>query len=312
LDYILLGNSDLNVSRLGFGCCPMGKHEWGKVSTDELIESAVVALDKGVNFFDTSDIYGMGESERILGNVLRGRRSKVIVATKFGVRRDNRGNTFYDNSPAWIEEALESSLRRLGTHYVDLYQIHYRDTKTELSDVIEVLEKKRQEGKIRYYGLSNVSFRDTINYILPREMISFQIEYSLAKRIHENEILRIFKEKSLGFLSWGSLGQGVLSGKYTTDIKFDDDDRRRRPIYVNFHGEKFQKNLRIVKAMQKVKSNTGHTLPQIAVRWILDHLGFGVVLVGIKKPEQVLENIGAFGWHLAEDELRALDAVSAG
>lgn len=310
MDYVLLGTSELRVSQLGFGCCPMGRHGWGNISTYELIDAVYIALDNGVNFFDTADVYGLGESERILGRALKGQRDKAIVATKFGVRRDDQGRTFYDNSPGWINLALDKSLKRLGVDCIDLYQLHNRDGETPLDDVIEALEKKRVEGKIHYYGLSNVSTKDIHGHALPESMISFQTEYSLANRSHEEEIIKIVREKNLGFLSWGSLGQGVLSGKYGTDIKFSKNDRRSNPIYVNFHGEQFKKNLKIVEEMKRIAKVSGKTLPQIAIRWILDYLGFGVVLVGVKRKEQILDNMGAFGWRLKQDELDSLNSIS--
>lgn len=310
MDYVILGNSDLKVSQLGFGCCPMGGHGWGNISVDELRKAVPIALDKGVNFFDTADIYGLGNSERCLGKFLKGRRHEAIIATKFGVRKDNQGKTFYDNSPEWIEIALDASLKRLETEYIDLYQIHYLDGKTPFSDITEILEQKKEEGKIRYYGLSNIALKDIYNFNLPKSMISFQSEYSLANRSNEEEIFKISREKGLGFLSWGSLGQGVLSGKYDANTKFSEDDRRSRPVYVNFHGDKFKKNLKIVEVVKQISEQRGKTLAQIAIRWILDYLGFGVVLVGIKSPKQLLDNIGVFNWHLKHDEINALDSIS--
>ena len=242
MDYINLANSDLKSSQLGFGCCPMGGHGWGEISIEEMKKAVAIALDKGVNLFDTADIYGFGESERLLGKFLKGRRHEAIIATKFGVRIDDQGRTFYDNTPSWIEKALDASLKRLEVEYIDLYQIHYLDGKTPFNDIIEILEEKREKGKIRYYGISNISLKDICDYSMPKAMISFQNEYSLTNRSFEKEIVKISKEKGLGFFSWGSLGQGILSGKYSATTKFLKNDRRSRPIYVNFHGEKFKKN----------------------------------------------------------------------
>lgn len=310
MDYVFLGTSELRVSQLGFGCCPMGKHGWGNVFTGELMDAVSVALDNGVNFFDTADVYGFGESERILGRSLKGQRDKAIIATKFGVKKDDQGRTVYDNSPEWINLALDESLKRLDVDCIDLYQLHYRDDKMPIDDVIATLEKKRVDGKIRYYGLSNVSAEDISGYALPEAMISFQAEYSLANRSHEEEIVNIVRENDLGFLSWGSLGQGVLSGKYDIGTSFPEEDRRSRSVYVNFYGEKLKKNMMIIEEMKRVSWYTKRTLPQIAVRWILDYLGFGVVLVGIKRPEHILENVEAFGWHLTQANIDSLDAVS--
>jgi len=310
VDYIILDNSDLKISQLGFGCCPMGGHGWGKISSKELKNAVLLALDKGVNLFDTADVYGFGESERLLGQFLKSRRHEAIIATKFGVRIDNQGKAFYDNSPAWIENALEESLKRLDVDCIDLYQIHYLDGKTPLTDIIGVLENKRLEGKIRYYGFSNITLKDIYEHILPKEMISFQLEYSLANRSNEEKIIKIVQEKKLGFISWGSLGQGMLSGKYKIDTVFPKNDRRNRPTYLNFYGNKFKKNLTIVEEMKRISDSIGKTLPQIAIRWLLDYLGFGAILVGIKNPDQISENVGAFGWHLKQNEVKSLNLIS--
>lgn len=311
MDYIQLGKSDLNVSRLGFGCCPMGGHGWGKVDSNELSKAVLVALDNGVNFFDTADTYGLGESEKRLGCALKERRKDAVIATKFGVRRDSNGKTFYDNTPSWITKALNGSLKRLNVDYIDLYQLHYWDNKTPFSDIIEALEKNKTAGKIRYYGISNLFFKDFIEYPLPEAMVSFQAQYSLLNRSNEKDIKEIIRKKKLTFLSWGSLGQGLLSGKYNVDTTFPANDRRRNSVYINFQGEKLKKNLRIVEAMKRIADHKRKKLTQIAIRWILGNLSFGVVLVGIKTPEQILENVGAFEWSLENEELKSLNEISS-
>ena len=159
MEYIKLKNSELSVSRLCMGGCPMGRYGWGDVKEDELIEAVHTALDNGITIFDTADTYGLGESERILGKALGDRRKDVIVASKFGVRVAG-GKTVYDNSPKWIEEALHSSLKRLGTDCIDLYQVHYRDGITPIEVVVEALERQKEKGNIRYYGLSNIHKSD--------------------------------------------------------------------------------------------------------------------------------------------------------
>ena len=148
MEYVNLKNSDLRVSRLCMGGCPMGGHGWGIVQEQDLIDAVHTALDQGLNFFDTADTYGLGQSERTLSRALGGRRDQVVIASKFGVRVENH-STFYDNSPQWIRTACENSLRRLNTDYIDLYQIHYRDGHTPLEVVVETLERLRDQGKIR-------------------------------------------------------------------------------------------------------------------------------------------------------------------
>ena len=145
MEYISLQNSDLNVSRICMGGCPMGQYGWGRVDEKKLIRAVEQALEEGVNFFDTADTYGLGTSEKTLAKALGSKRQEAVIADKFGVRVEN-GHTFYDNSPEWIEQALEGSLKRLNTDYIDLYQIHYRDNKTPIGEVVETLERMKEKG----------------------------------------------------------------------------------------------------------------------------------------------------------------------
>ncbi len=310
MEYTTLGSSELRVSRICMGGCPMGGYGWGKVEEQELVNAVHAAVDAGVTFFDTADVYGMGSSETTLGKSLGSRRDGVVIASKFGVRVEN-GRTFYDNSPQWMQQALEGSLRRLGTDCIDLYQIHYRDGKTPLEEVVAGLERLREQGKIRYFGLSNVFAADVVEIApLASHFVSFQDEYSLACRKHEADMQQVAGRLNLTPLTWGSLGQGVLTGKYNRESCFGKDDRRSRDIYVNFHGEKFRKNLDIVEAMRPMAEAHGKSLAATAIRFILDFLPRSVVLCGAKNPQQILGNIQGSDWSLSADELQLLDAVS--
>lgn len=309
-EYITLKNTDLKVSRFCMGGCPLGGYGWGKVSENELVSAVETALENGVNYFDTADTYGLGSSERTLSKGLSSHRHEAVIQSKFGVRAGN-GATFYDNSPRYMRTALEDSLRRLNTDYIDIYVIHYRDGVTPVFEVVEALKSLRTEGKIRYFALSNIHSED-IPELLPfkGEFVSCQDEFSLACRKNENDLLTLQRELLLTPMTWGSLGQGVLSGKYDKNSVFGDDDRRKRDIYVNFHGEKLLKNLEIVEVLKKIAAEHGKSVPSCAVRWILDKLPESVPIVGIKRPEQLLLNLEAYGWQLSEDEMRALDEVS--
>lgn len=310
MEYLTLKNSDLYVSRLCMGGCPMGGYGWGNVQEQELLDAVSAALDAGINFFDTADTYGLGQSERTLGKALGSRRDQAVIATKFGVRVEN-GHTFYDNSPQWITAACEGSLQRLGSDHIDLYQVHYRDRKTPISAVLEALERLREQGKIRYFGLSNIHRED-----LPEltawagKFVSFQDEYSLACRKNEEDMIALAQDLSMTPLTWGSLGQGVLTGKYGASAAFGKDDRRSREIYVNFHGEKLVKNLQIVEAMRPIAAAHGKSVSAVAIRFILDHLPGSVVLCGAKRPAQILGNAEGLGWNLTDAELSCLDSIS--
>ena len=311
MEYSKIKNTDLNVSRICMGGCPMGGYGWGAVQEAELIDAVQAALGNGINFFDTADTYGLGQSEITLGKALGNRRKDAIIATKFGVRAGN-GKTFYDNSPEYIEQALDASLKRLGTDYIDLYQVHYRDGVTPISAVAETLERMKEAGKIRYYGLSNISMKD-YEELAPYkgQFVSFQDEYSLACRKNESDMLDLSDKLSMTPLTWGSLGQGILTGKYDkTNVNFDSSDRRSRDIYVNFHGEKLLKNLEIVETMRPIAAAHNKSVAAVAIRFILDHIPDSVVLCGAKRPAQILSNVEGSDWKLTCEEIHGLDEVS--
>lgn len=310
MEYITLLNSELKVSRICMGGCPMGQYGWGNVQEKELIDAVSAAMDRGINFFDTADTYGLGTSERTLARALAGKRENVIIADKFGVRVEN-GHTFYDNSPEWIEKALAGSLERLGTDYIDLYQIHYRDNVTPVGDVVETLERMKEKGYIRYYGLSNIH-QDDLEELRKYKgrFVSFQDEYSLACRKNEEDIFRAREELAVTPMTWGSLGQGILTGKYNKNSVFGKDDRRSRDIYVNFHGDKLLKNLQIVEEMRPIGQRHGKTLAAVAIRFILDYIPDSVVLCGAKNPGQILSNAEGADWKLEKAEVDRLKEIS--
>lgn len=310
MEYTTLKNSDIKVSRLCMGGCPMGGYGWGDVQEQELIDAVHVALEQGVTFFDTADTYGLGQSEITLGKALGRHRKDVVIASKFGVRAGG-GKTTYDNSPEWIREALEGSLRRLGTDYIDVYQVHYRDGITPIEVVVETLEELKQKGYIRAYGLSNVfsSEKEELEKFKGK-FVSFQDEYSLACRKNESDILELSKDLQMTPLTWGSLGQGILTGKYDKNTTFEKNDRRNREIYVNFHGEKLLKNLEIVEVMKKIAEKYDKPVAAVAIRYIFDFLPESVVLCGAKRPSQVLGNVAGCDWMLQRDEVELLEEIS--
>ena len=310
MEYITLKNSDLTVSRICMGGCPMGQYGWGAVQEEELLSAVSEAVENGINFFDTADTYGLGTSEKTLAKALGSRKNDVVIADKFGVRVEN-GHTFYDNSPEWIEKALAGSLQRLERDYIDLYQIHYRDNVTPIESVVEALERLKEKGYIRYYGLSNIH-EDDLGELKKYKgcFVSFQDEYSLACRKNEADIFKAQEQLDISPMTWGSLGQGILTGKYSKDSVFGKDDRRSRDIYVNFHGEKLAKNLQIVENMKPIAANHGKTPAAAAIRFILDYIPDSVVLCGAKNPGQIRANAEAADWKLEPEELELLDKIS--
>lgn len=235
----------------------------------------------------------------------------AVITTKFGVRVEN-GKTFYDNSREYIFKAVEGSLKRLNRDYIDLYQVHYRDGKTPLSDVAESLEILKRQGKIRYYGLSNIHTEDMeeLKQFKENPFVSFQDEYSLACRKNEKDMFCFRDEFNMTPFTWGSLGQGILSGKYDKNCKFEANDRRSREIYVNFHGEKLLKNLEIVEVLKEIANETGKSVSSVAIRWILDYLNDSVVIVGAKSPKQVLQNAESLSFELTDEQITRLENIS--
>lgn len=312
MEYIKLKNSNLIVSRFCMGGCPMGGYGWGETNENEFIEAIHTALDNGVNFFDTADTYGLGQSEITLSKGIGNRRNEVIIESKFGVRIVN-GKTIYDNSPEYIEEALEASLKRLNTSYIDIYTIHYRDDVTPLNVVVNKLIELRNKGKIRYFGLSNVKENEIEELKKYKGLfVNCQDEFSLSCRKNEQILKRVLNECDVTPMTWGSLGQGILTGKYDLNSKFDINDRRSRDIYINFHGEKLKQNLRIVEGLKQIAKKHNKSVAACAIRFILDVFPDSVVLAGVKRPSQLLSNIEAMDWHLTDDEIEMLNKLSLG
>ncbi len=311
MEYVKLGGSPLTVSRLGFGCDPIGGHAWGEVDADEARRAIAAAVDSGITLFDTADCYGRGDSERLLGEALRSRRDEVVIASKFGVRTGAGGGTVYDNSPAWLDTALDASLDRLGVERIDLYQVHYWDRQTPVAEIFDRLERKRADGKIGFYGVTNMNLTHFALEDLPPGLVSFSFEYSLADCRHADTIVKMSKFLGLTFLSWGSLGQGILTGKYHRDNLPGEGDRRSRPAYRNFHGAGLDRNLEIVDALRDCGGRAGGRSPsQVAMRWILDGVANSVVLAGIKTRAQLEDNLGATGWLMDDADFETLNRLS--
>lgn len=297
------------------GGCPMGGYDWGDTREQDFLEAIHVALENGVVFFDTADTYGFGQSEETLAKGLGSHRKEVVIQSKFGVRvmQDMVGRkTIYDNSADYIRKALEGTLKRLHTDYIDIYTIHYRDYSTPIEEVVDTLEMLKGEGKVRYFGLSNIHGNE-INELKRYKGLfaTCQEEFSLARREHEEDLLSVKREIEALPMTWGSLGQGILTGKYGADVSFGDHDRRRRDVYVNFHGDRLHKNLEIVETMRPVAERHGKSCAATAIRFILDHLDQSVVTVGVKNADQMRSNLKGLDWHLDDKELGVLNQVSS-
>lgn len=308
MEYTKLKKTDITVSRICIGGCQFGGHDWGITNHEEMVLTLKSAIDKGINLIDTADIYGLGESERLISDVIsHNNRSNIIVATKFGVRRMNN-TTFYDCSPKWIKTALIDSLRRLNTDYIDLYQMHYWDRVTPVDEIMKIINEFKRKGYIRCFGISNIKNID-IPHFMPfiDDISSLQCQFSLVER--NQEFADISEDLCVSPLTWGSLGQGILTGKYDNKSKFEVNDRRRRDEYTNFHGEKLEKNLKIVNELQTISKEINKPISAISIRWILDVLEDSISLVGMKNLKQLEQNILALDWCLSEQHKKILNCI---
>lgn len=304
MEHIGFADADQGITRVGLGGCPLGGHGWGRVDDAEARAAVRRALDLGINFFDTADVYGLGHSEELLAETLADRRRDVILASKFGVRWDASGRTWKDISPGYVRHALEASLRRLRLDCIPLYYVHWPDGVTPIEETMAELERVRQEGKIRWIGLSNFSPPEVRRALSAARVHALQIQFSLVDRLHAADVLPFVQAENITLICWGCLAQGLLTGKYNEGAIFEAGDRRNR--YENFRGGKFKSNLRMVQTLREIAGRVGKTPGQVAIRWLLDTPGVGCVLFGAKRSAQVEENSGAAGWQLSPDDYEML------
>lgn len=294
-----LGNSDLVVSRVGLGGCPLGGHGWGQVDDTKLADAVRAALNAGIDFFDTADVYGLGRSETVLSQALGSKRHDVTIATKFGVRWNDQKQIVKDISRKYLREALEASLKRLRVDCIPLYYVHWPDHKTPVEEAIEELERCRRQGKVRAIGVSNFSSEQIRLARQVAEIASAQAQLSLVET-DALSLETVLRETEISLTTWGSLAHGLLCGKYDIESRFGANDRRQR--YDHFQGETFRRNLHIVESLKSIASRLGKTPAQVAIRWLLDTPAVSCVLFGAKSPQQVDDNFGAIGWSLPQED----------
>ncbi|WP_105033039.1 aldo/keto reductase [Arthrobacter ruber] len=307
---ITLG-SGLDVSRLGLGCMGMSAFYTGS-GTDDAGSIATLhrALDLGVTFFDTAEIYGPYTNEELLGRAFRGRRDDVVLATKFGTIRhtadDARG---LDGSPENVRLSLEGSLRRLGTDYVDLYYQHRMDPSVPVEDTMGALAELVQEGKIRHIGLSEAAPATIRRAHAVHPVTALQTEYSLWSRDPERELLPLVRELGIGFVPYSPLGRGFLTGTIRSVDQLDESDfRRNNP---RFAGENLQANIRIVEQVDDVARHLDATPGQVALAWLLAQGPDIAPIPGTKQVRYLEENVAADALELSEEHLAQLAAVAA-
>ena len=293
---------DLTVSALGLGCMGMSEF-YGPSDEDESVATIRRALDLGVTFLDTSDMYGSGHNEELVGRAIAGRREEVQLATKFAIRREG-GRRRIDNSPEWVREACEGSLRRLGVERIDLYYMHRRNPEVPIEESVGAMAELVAQGKVAHLGLSEVN-PDTLraaNAVHP--ITALQSEWSLFTRELEREIVPTARELGVGIVPYSPLGRGELTG--ALEITAGDDFRQSSP---RFQAENRQRNLELVERAKQIAADAGCTPAQLALAWVLQRGNDVVPIPGTRRTSRIEENAAAVDIELTADQLNALDEL---
>ncbi len=314
MQYRALG--DREVSVVGFGGWPMGAQMYGAVVDDESIEAVHAALDAGVNLFDTAAGYGLGHSEQVLARAISGRRDQIVIATKFGIRWDENTRQYYrDSRRASVREDCEASLRALDTDYIDIYIHHWPDYETPVEETAAAMRELLDEGTVRQLGVSNQPLDRLEAFVAAVPIATDQIGYNLFDRRREADIIPYGREHGIGIMAYGSLAHGMLSGAFTADITFDEDDWRRAkggsafgmPLFAPHH---LSENVAAVERLKPLAAQAGVTLPQLAVNWVLREPAVSTALVGFRSASEVASAVEAADAQIPEDIARELDSIT--
>ena len=309
MKYTHLEGLGVKLSCLGLGGEQLGGYGWGKVSESQMVKAVHKAIDSGVTFFDTAPIYGLGHSEEVLGKALSAARKNVIIATKVGLvwEKNEPFEKFTDSSPANIEKEVDMSLKRLGSDYIDVYQIHWPDPNTPIEDTLFAMKKLKQSGKIRCIGCCNFSLellREAVKYA---EIRTVQIPYSLIDRKFESDVLPFCSDNNIAVLAYSPIARGFLSGKYDKDTIFGLDDHRSRSEDEYFQGEAQAKNLRVLEKLEFIAKKLNKIPSQIALRWVLENPCITTAIFGAKNTVQVKENVVASDFSLSQEDIEFLN-----
>jgi aryl-alcohol dehydrogenase-like predicted oxidoreductase len=303
-----LGNEGLEVSAQGLGCMGMSEF-YGSADEGEAIATIQRALDLGVTFLDTADMYGPFTNEKLVGRAIAGRRDEVVLATKFGNQRGEDGSFLGINGrPDYVRAACDASLRRLGVDHIDLYYQHRVDKTVPIEETVGAMAELVEQGKVRHLGLSEASPETIRRAHAVHPISALQTEYSLWTRDPEDAVLPTVRELGIGFVAYSPLGRGFLSGAITKpDDLAEDDFRRRNP---RFQGANFDKNLELVERVREIAAERDVTPGQLALAWLL-HRGEDVVPIpGTKRREYLEENAAASEIELSAEELERIDAAA--
>ncbi|MBH8599296.1 MULTISPECIES: aldo/keto reductase [unclassified Thermoactinomyces] len=310
MKHAIMKKAGLKVSRIGLGTNAVGGYNlFSNIQEENGRKLVYEALEQGINFFDTADAYGFGRSEEILGEILHDQRDNVVIATKGGIEKLDDGTIRHNNKPEYLRSAVEKSLRRLRTDYIDLYYIHYIDPEVPLAESIGELSRLREEGKIKAIGVSNVDFGQLREANADNHVSVVQLPYNMLDRTAEKELLPYCVEHGISFVPYGPLAFGILGGKYTRDFVLEDGDWRKDVAL--FEPANFQSILHKVEQLKQVAVEKETTVAGLALAWLLAQPGVDTVIPGGKRPEQVAENITAVQVNLSGADLERINQILA-
>jgi aryl-alcohol dehydrogenase-like predicted oxidoreductase len=302
-----LGTTGLTVSMQGLGCMGMSQ-SYGSADPDEARATIDRALELGVTFLDTADVYGDGHNETFVGQAIAGRRDQVVLATKFSMSRDDGGKMRLDGRPENVRARIDASLARLGTDYVDLYYQHRVDHKVPIEDTVGAMGELVTAGKVRYIGLSEASAQTLERAVAVHPIAALQSEWSLWTRDLEVEVVGTARRLGVGLVPFSPLGRGFLTGAIKSPADFGDDDfRKNNPRFV---GENFARNLELVDEVRRLALDKGCTPGQLALAWVLAQGEDVVPIPGTKRRSYLEENVGACDVTLDDDDLRRLEEIA--